>query len=125
MKKLLIVILLAVGAVQAASIIVPKLKPAKDEYPVNKELLPEVIINGTSTGIRGYSTSFTVEFVKTCPRENPNYNPESNNFTYQSNAEGSIVHVKHCYRCNTGVYSEHVGDSFKSCTYCGDKEPTD
>jgi hypothetical protein len=125
MKKLLIIILLAVGAVQAASIIVPKLKPAKEEFmtevEVKREILPEVIINGTSSG-KGYSTNFTVELAQFCPKADPNYKTAAERFDYQTNDDGTTVFVKHCHKCNVGIYSLHNGETIKTCTYCGDKE---
>jgi hypothetical protein len=126
MKKTLIILLLAFGAVQAATIIVPKLKPAKDEHltqvEVKTEILPEVIVNGTSTGIRGYSAKFTVEIGEFCPRDNPTYKVEQEQSNFQENSEGQTVFVKHCKKCNTGAYLEHSGENGRSCTFCGDKE---
>jgi len=126
MKKLLIIILLAVGAVQAASVIVPKLRPAKEEFitqvEVKREAFPEVIVNGSSSGTGRYSTKFTVDINQFCPRDNPNYKEEQERFNFQDNAEGAVVFVKHCSRCNIGVYSQHDEESFRRCTYCGDKE---
>lgn len=127
MKKTFIITILVAGisfgATLLASVFIPKLKPAKQE-------LPEVIINGEPTGVRGYVANFSVELAKYCPRENPNYKAEQEHYNLAAgNAEGSTVFVKHCSRCNIGVYSEHHdeeetvnGQPVKRCTYCGDKE---
>jgi len=105
------------GATLLASVFIPKLK--------TKQELPEVIINGQPTGVRGYTTNFVVETQKFCPRDTPN--PE---YTYTNgNAENAVVFVKHCTHCSIGVYSEHDEESeqingkpVRRCTYCGDKE---
>ena len=119
MKKILIIILLSLGAVQATSIFIPKLKPAKEEIEVR--YLPEVIVNGTSTGKRGYSTSFTVELGEYCPRNNPNYKEEQENYEI-NNAEGAMVYAKHCIKCRSGVYFKHEDESVRRCSYCEAKE---
>lgn len=128
MKKTFIIAIIilgiSLGATLLASVLVPKLKPAKQE-------MPEVIVNGVPTGVRGYVANFSIEINKSCPRDIPNYKEEQTRYDLiGENSEGNIVVVKHCSRCNIGIYSEHDdkeeianGLPVKRCTYCGDKEP--
>jgi DNA-directed RNA polymerase subunit RPC12/RpoP len=52
-----------------------------------------------------------------------NYKQANERYDYAlGNAEDSVVFVRHCERCNIGVYSEHKEEDGKRCTYCGDKE---
>jgi len=120
MKKTLIIAFLALGAAQAASIILPKIRPAKEEFPQMVEL-PEVVISGITLGTRGYTTEVSVNVViEPCPRNNPLAKVDDA-FAYNTNAEGAVVYVTHCRKCNTGVYSEHQGETVRTCTFC--KEP--
>jgi hypothetical protein len=112
MKKAILIftIATALGAAVFGSVFIPKkLKPAKQEFPT--VIIPTQNFN---------------QYTKICPRENLDYKNASERYDFQvGNAEDSIVFVKHCHRCNIGVYSEHKNELGKKCTYCGDKDPTD
>jgi hypothetical protein len=80
-----------------------------------------------------YVTNFTVEFTPkpkesynqftVCPRDFPTYKQVNERYDYETfNAEGATVFVKHCEKCNIGVYAEHPSEDYKRCTYCGEKE---
>jgi hypothetical protein len=128
MKKPFLITTLVIGitfsATLLASVFTPKLKQSKQELPL-------VIINGESTGIRGYVANFSVEISKSCPKDNPNRSSEQENLNFiTGNSDGTISVMKHCSRCNIGIYSEHHdeeevlnGVPVRRCTYCGDKEP--
>jgi hypothetical protein len=123
MKRTFIIITVitavSLGATLLASVF-PKLKATKKE-------LPEVIVNGEPTGVRGYVANFSIEINKSCPRDNPNLKQEQ--ISSDENSEINVSYFKHCSRCNIGVYSEHreeekrEGATVRSCTFCGDKEP--
>jgi hypothetical protein len=116
MKKTLFIILLALGAAQATSVFSSK--------PVKVEQLPEVIVNGTSSVTKGYVGPIDVN--KYCPKANPVFKLENEEFAfqgvYQADEHGNIKFEKHCGKCSMGVYSFHNEESFKRCTYCGEKE---
>lgn len=123
MKKTVIVtsliIGISLGATLLASVLSPKVKPSKQE-------LPEVLVEGVPTKVKGYSTNFTVEIGKFCPREYP----DQPVYEKETVAEGVTIFVKHCEKCNTGVYSELKdetefinGKPVKRCTFCNATEP--
>jgi hypothetical protein len=123
MKKAILIftIATALGAAVFGSVFIPKkLKPAKQEFPT-------VIIPAQNESPHVVpTTQYLNEYTKFCPRENLDYKNASERYDYQtSNAEDSVVFVRHCRRCNIGVYSEHQNEIGKKCTYCGDKDPTD
>ena len=127
MKKTFIIVIIiagvSLGATLLASVIVPKLKPPKQE-------MPEVIVNGEPTGVRGYVANFSVEIAKSCPRDLPNLKEEqTSSYLVEGSSEVNVVVMKHCSRCNIGIYSEHHdeeeivnGMPVKRCSYCGAKE---
>jgi hypothetical protein len=69
---------------------------------------------------RNGTISFQIE--NACPRNNPNYKVEQDNIAYTGLAEGSTEFVKHCVKCNIGVYSEHENKDHRTCTFCGERE---
>lgn len=127
MKKAFIIVIviagISLGATVLASVIVPKLRPPKQE-------MPEVIVNGEQTGVRGYVANFSVEISKSCPRDLSNFKEEqTSSDLIGENSEGNVVVMKHCSRCSIGIYSEHHDEEeivngmlVKRCSYCGVKE---
>ena len=89
--------------------------------PINK--LPDVIINGTSTGVKGYVASFVIEDDRypadKCPasilskvlRNDGEYTIELNNIS------------KHCPKCLSGIFTAHEdGGVVRRCTFCNNPE---
>jgi hypothetical protein len=122
MKRTILFLTIATGfgAVVFANVQIPKkLKPAKQEFP-NVIIPAQKDAPYVSPPTRNIN-----EYAKFCPRD-LDYKNASERYDYQtSNAESSVVFVKHCNRCNIGVYSEHQNEVGKKCTYCGDKDPSD
>jgi len=94
--------------------------PTSGKTEKNKPQLPEVIIDGTFTGVRGYVASFTVEDnqypAMKCP-EGTLMNVIKNEFDFDLNS-----FTKHCPKCHSGVFSQRDGETIRRCTYCGEPE---
>lgn len=123
MKRTLLFLVIATGlgaAVFGNVQIHKKLKPAKQE-------LPDVIIPSQKESPYILPpTQYFAEYAKACPKENLDYKNANERYDYQiGNAEDAVVFVRHCHRCNIGVYSEHQNETTKRCTYCGDKDPSE
>lgn len=112
MKKTLIIIFLIAGIAQATNVIIPHLRPSKQE-------LPEIIIP-TSSEIGKYKMyATTVSFdIASCPRDNKIPSQD----TREGNAEDSVVYATHCKTCNLGVFSKQEEESTRRCSFCGVRE---
>ena len=108
---------LITGVALAVAPNVKNLKPAKEEFTVTTNTLPTVVVTPEKPL---YAVNFQIE--NACPRNNPNYKSEQEKPDYTGQAEGSTEFVKHCAKCNIGVYSEHDNKDYKTCTVCGERE---
>jgi hypothetical protein len=108
---------LITGVALAVAPNVKNIKPAKEEFVATTSVLPTVVVTPEKPL---YSASFQIE--NACPRNNPNYKVEQDNIAYAGLAEGATEYVKHCVKCNIGVYSEHENKDHRTCTFCGERE---
>lgn len=108
---------LVTGVALAVAPNVKNLKPAKEELVATTSVLPTVVVTAEKPL---YAVNFQIE--NACPRNNPNYKAEQDNLVYTGLAEGSTEFVKHCVKCNIGVYSEHENKDYKTCSFCGERE---
>ena len=119
MKTILLVSLAALGVVAInQSFNGPQLplKPAKEEFP-------EVIIKTNHVNRNRYSEP-EFNIAKACTRDiPPGYSVASLDVTYSYvDDKGETQSTRHCIKCGAGVYSLHDDATFKTCSFCGEKE---
>jgi ribosomal protein S27AE len=81
---------------------------------------PDVIINGTISGVKGYVASFVIEDnqypADKCPKSILSYAIKGD-YDFNLNTIN-----KHCPKCSSGIFTTHEGETYQRCTFCGSPE---